>query len=122
MRVPPGSDLAAAIGTRLAQSAPSLLSGVMLLVCAWVLCLVELARARCWLAMGALILALPIGLALSLGIVLRAAGNEPLPTTWSAHGRWGAALPGAALLLFIWPLAIFLASYAAPTTRDVPRE
>jgi hypothetical protein len=112
---PPESELASALAHRLASTAPLLLPGALLIAGAWGLCLFALARVRRWMPLAFLILALPVSVALALGEVLRATGGKFFPTTWYSHNaNWSPALSVAALLLFIWPGAILLASLAVP--------
>jgi hypothetical protein len=118
---PPESELASTLLERFASAAGLLVPGLLPLLAAWVLSLVVFVRFRRWPWAAAVFLALPLSLALSVGTILRATGGHVLPVNWTQNAFWGPSLTPALLLLFIWPLAILLASRSLPHASPAPR-
>jgi hypothetical protein len=71
---------------------------------AWILCLVQLVRAGQWGVAVAIALALPLAAALALWLYYRGTAG-----TWNPHH--GSSLDPLCMLL-LWPLAIFIATFA----------
>lgn len=112
---PDESDLAAVIAARIFDAAPIALVGAMPAALAWVLCLVQFARARRWVPLVALALALPLVASLTLALQYMSTQGQVLPTTWAAHNvGWDATFQRSLLLLLLWPVATFAATFALP--------
>jgi hypothetical protein len=63
--------------------------------------------------LAALALALPLAAALSLFTWHVSTDGQLLPTTWLAHSSgWDATFAGSLELMLLWPVAIFVATFA----------
>lgn len=112
---PPESELATTIAARIIDAAPIALIGAVPVAFAWLLCLVQLARARRWGPLAALALAVPLVASLMLAVLFASTGGQLLPTTWAAHNAgWDVAFQRSVLLLLLWPVATFVATFALP--------
>jgi hypothetical protein len=110
---PTDSELAATIAARIVDAAPLALISAAPAALAWVLCLVQFARAGRWGPLAALALALPLVAILALVVLYTSTGGYPLPTTWAMHSvGWDATFQRSLLLLLLWPGATFVASFA----------
>jgi hypothetical protein len=110
---PPESELAATLAQRITDATPTTLLFAAPMVLAWMLCLVQLARAgRRWTAV-ALAAALPVTAALALGYWSVSTRGHLLPTTWLAHNTgWNGIFDSSLALLLLWPVATFVATFA----------
>ena len=112
---PAESELAATIAARIIDAAPVALLSAVLVALAWILCLVQFARAGRWGAVAALALALPLAAILSLAVLYVGTSGHLLPTTWATHNvGWDATFQRSLLLLLLWPIATFVATFALP--------
>src|SRR5258708_790311 len=112
---PAESELPATIGARILDAAPTALLSAVLVAWAWILCLVQFARAGRWGALAVLALALPLVAILALAVLYTSTSGHLLPTTWAAHNvGWDATFQRSLLLLLLWPVATFVATFALP--------
>jgi hypothetical protein len=110
---PPESALAATIAARIADGAPVALICAVPVALAWVLCLVQLARAQRRRELAALTLALPCAVALSLFLLYVRTSGQLLPTTWLVHNAgWDTTFVTSLGVVLLWPVAIFIATFA----------
>ena len=109
---PPESSLATSIAGRIADAAPTVIICAVPMALAWILCLVQLVRARRPGALAALALALPLAAALSLSVFYVSTGGHLLPTTWADNPGWDFAFQCSLVLLLLWPVATFVATFA----------
>jgi len=120
---PPESDLAATIAARIGDGAPIAVICAVPVALAWIICLVQFARAGHWGALATLALTLPVAALLSLFVLYATTNGHLLPTTWSEHNvGWDGAFQRSLALVLLWPIAIFVATFAlhrdpAPVTR-----
>jgi hypothetical protein len=62
-----------------------------------------------------LALALPLAAILALAVLYTSTGGHLLPTTWTTHNvGWDATFQRSLMLLLLWPVATFVATFALP--------
>jgi hypothetical protein len=114
---PPEDQLANALAQRLTWYWEHWLPGGLALTLAWILCLVQLGRARHWRTLLIVLLAPFASVGLSALVALWAADGHLLPTTWRAFSDWGARDLLVLPPLLLGPLAIMWACLALERTR-----
>ena len=114
---PPEDGLAAALAQRLTWYWDCLLPGVLALMIAWLLCLVQLGRTRRWVRFFAVLFMPLVGVALAVVAALFAADGHLLPTTWTVFSSWGARKYLVLPPLLLGPLTIILVCHALDKSR-----
>lgn len=110
---PPESELAATIAARITDAAPIAAISAVPVALAWILCLVQFARAGRRAALAALALALPLVALLALAVLYAGTSGHLLPATWATRGAgWDGVFLRSLALLLLWPVATFIATFA----------